>query len=165
MKDVEGGIRHPCLQRDGLRRPRETRGILETSSAKCVVACDDEARELVGDDARREPERSGEVVACGGQVVDEDRCDGEQHQAVRYPEACARLLELDEIEDLEISRLSILAAKEVNEDACLARADDTTVDAEALEDLEGDRLVLLQEVDVVVDHADETEFVMRLRER
>ena len=59
----------------------------------------------------------------------------------------------------------VLAAQEMDEDARLASADDAVVHAEALEDLEGDRLVLLEEVHVVVDDADEAEVVVRLGDR
>ena len=69
------------------------------------------------------------------------------------------------LSDLELACLAVLAAQEMDKDARLASADDAVVHAEALEDLEGDRLVLLEEVHVVVDDADESEVVVRLGDR
>ena len=56
MEDVQGGIRHPGLHRDGLSRTGETRSVLDVIGPQGVVAADDEPRELVRHDARREPE-------------------------------------------------------------------------------------------------------------
>ena len=64
MEDVQGGVRHAGLEGDGLGGAGESRRILEAPGTECVVAADDEAGELVGDDARCEPERPGQVVAC-----------------------------------------------------------------------------------------------------
>ena len=129
------------------------------------MAGHDQAGDLVGQDTRRQAKRADQVVATGDQVVAEDRRHREEHQAVRDSQPRPRPLEFREIEDLELARLGVFAAQEVLEHERLSDADDAIGDAVTLEDLERDRLVLAQEVDVLVDHPHEPEVVVGLGDR